>query len=92
MGSAEFLLPLLIGPFRFGALQGVILNKAISLIVVASALPFRVAAVPFGAVAASWPIILNLLAGSLLGALFGAGWATRLKSQALYRGSPSCSA
>jgi uncharacterized membrane protein YfcA len=85
LGGAEFRLPLLIGAFRFGALQAVILNKAMSLIVVASALPFRAGAVPFGAVAASWPIIVNLLAGSLLGAWFGAGWATRLKSQTLYR-------
>ena len=60
-------------------------QRAMSLIVVASALPFRAAVVPFGAVAASWPIIVNLLAGSLLGAWFGAGWATRLKSQTLYR-------
>jgi uncharacterized membrane protein YfcA len=85
LGGAEFRLPLLIGAFRFAALQAVILNKAMSLIVVASALPFRAATVPFGAVAAQWPIILNLLAGSLLGAWFGAGWATRLKSQTLYR-------
>ena len=83
--GAEFRLPLLIGAFRFAALQAVILNKAMSLIVVASALPFRAAAVPFGAVAASWPIIVNLLAGSLIGAWFGAGWATRLKSQTLFR-------
>jgi uncharacterized membrane protein YfcA len=85
LGGAEFRLPLLIGAFRFAALQAVILNKAMSLIVVATALPFRAATVPFGAVAAHWPIIANLLAGSLLGAWFGAGWATRLKSQTLYR-------
>lgn len=85
LGGAEFRLPLLIGAFRFPALQAVILNKAMSLIVVATALPFRAATVPFGAVAAHWPIIVNLLAGSLLGAWFGAGWATRLKSQTLYR-------
>ena len=85
LGGAEFRLPVLVGAFRFAALQAVILNKAMSLIVVASALPFRAAAVPFGAVAASWPIIVNLLAGSLLGAWFGAGWATRLRSQTLYR-------
>ena len=30
-------------------------------------------------------IIINLLAGSLLGAWFGAGWATRLASRTLYR-------
>lgn len=85
LGGAEFRLPLLIGAFRFRALQAVILNKAMSLVVVASALPFRAAAVPFASVAANWPIIVNLLAGSLLGAWFGAGWATRLASQTLYR-------
>ena len=85
LGGAEFRLPLLIGPFRFAALQAIILNKAMSLVVVASALPFRAATVPFSSVAANWPIIVNLLAGSLLGAWFGAGWATRLASKTLYR-------
>jgi uncharacterized protein len=85
LGGAEFRLPLLIGTFRFVALQAVILNKAMSLVVVASALPFRAAALPFASVAAHWPIIVNLLAGSLLGAWFGAGWATRLASRTLYR-------
>lgn len=85
LGGAEFRLPLLIGAFRFGALQAVILNKAMSLVVVASALPFRSAAVPFGDVAAHWPVIVNLLAGSLLGAWLGANWATRLASKTLYR-------
>jgi uncharacterized membrane protein YfcA len=85
LGGAEFRLPLLIGAFRFAALKAVILNKAMSLVVVASALPFRAAAVPFASVAAHWPIIVNLLAGSLIGAWFGAGWATRIASQTLYR-------
>ena len=84
LGGAEFRLPLLIGPFRFAALQAVILNKAMSLVVVASALPFRATAVPLASVAANWSIIVNLLAGSLLGAWIGAGWATRLASQTLY--------
>ena len=35
LGGAEFQLPLLIGAFRFAALQAVILNKAMSLVVVA---------------------------------------------------------
>jgi uncharacterized membrane protein YfcA len=85
LGGAEFRLPLLIGAFRFAALQAVILNKAMSLVVVASALPFRASAVPFSALAAHSSIIVNLLCGSLLGAWFGAGWATRLASQSLYR-------
>jgi uncharacterized membrane protein YfcA len=85
LGGAEFRLPLLIGAFNFAALEAVIVNKATSLVVVASALPFRAATVPLGDVAAHWPIVLNLLAGSLLGAWLGAGWATRLKSATLYR-------
>lgn len=85
LGGAEFRLPLLIGVFRFAALEAVILNKAMSLVVVASALPFRAGTVPFATIASHWPIILNLLAGSLLGAWVGAGWATRLKSETLHK-------
>lgn len=46
LGGAEFRLPLLIGLFGFAALHAVILNKAMSLVVVASALIFRSAAIP----------------------------------------------
>jgi uncharacterized protein len=85
LGGAEFRLPVLISLFHFRGLEAVILNKATSLVVVATALPFRASTVPFAAVGASWPIIVNLLAGSLAGAWVGAGWATRLKSETLYR-------
>jgi uncharacterized membrane protein YfcA len=66
-------------------LQAVILNKATSLVVVASASPLRAPTVPFTEVAAHWPIIVNLLAGSLVGAWVGAGSATRMKSKTLHR-------
>ena len=85
LGGAEFRLPLLIGMFRFTALEAVILNKAMSLVVVSSALPFRAATVPFGEIADHWTVIVNLLAGSLIGAWLAAGWATRLSSENLYR-------
>lgn len=85
LGGAEFRLPLLIALFRFPALEAVILNKATSLVVVAFALPFRSGTVPLTDVAAEAPVILNLLAGSLAGAWFGAGWATRLTAAALHR-------
>lgn len=85
LGGAEFRLPLLIGAFGFRALDAVILNKAMSLVVVATALPFRAASVPFSEIASHWSVVANLLAGSLLGAWFGAGWATRLKSETLYK-------
>lgn len=85
LGGAEFRLPILIGLFRFAALEAVILNKATSLVVVATALPFRTGTVPLSDVVAHWPIIVNLLLGSLAGAWFGAGWATRLPSSTLYK-------
>lgn len=85
LGGAEFRLPVLIGFFRFVALEAVILNKAMSLVVVASALLFRAHAVPVEDVASQWPVIVNLLAGSLLGAWIGASWATQLRSETLYR-------
>lgn len=56
-----------------------------SLVVVASAQPRRAQTVPLGEVAAQWPIIANLLGGSLLGAWFGAVWAIRFRLERLYR-------
>ena len=85
LGGAEFRLPLLIGMFGFGALPAVILNKAMSLVVVASSLPFRTAIVPVSSMLQYWDIIVTLLAGSLAGAWLGADWATKLRSQTLYR-------
>ena len=85
LGGAEFRLPVLIAFFRFPALKAVILNKAMSLVVVAAALPFRAGTVPLSELATHWPVIVNLLAGSLAGAWFGAGWATGLRSETLYK-------
>lgn len=85
LGGAEFRLPLLIGLFGFVALQAVVLNKALSLVVVVTALPARLLGVPFAEVADHWTVIVNLLGGSLLGAWIGATWATKMRSQSLYR-------
>lgn len=85
LGGAELRLPLLIGVFGFAALQAVIMNKALSLIVVLTALPARLLGVPLGSVTEHWGIVANLLAGSLLGAWLGATWATRMRTRTLYR-------
>lgn len=85
LGGAEFRLPLLIGSFRFAALEAVILNKALSLVVAAAALVFRTRIISIETVMSHWDIILNILAGSMAGAWFGAGWAMRLRSDGLYR-------
>lgn len=83
LGGAEFRLPILISLFGFAALHAVILNKAMSLIVVTSALFFRMGTIPAHDIAASWQTIVNLLAGSLVGAWLGAGWATKLSNRRL---------
>ena len=85
LGGAEFRLPLLIGLFGFAALQAVIMNKAMSLIVVVTALPARLLAVPFDTVDGYWFVVVNLLAGSLVGAWIGVTWATRMRSATLHR-------
>lgn len=85
LGGAEFRLPLLIGLFGFLALQAVILNKAMSLLVVLTALPARLAAVPLSTLTPHWPVVVNLLAGTLVGAWAGASWAVRMRTSTLYR-------
>lgn len=85
LGGAEFRLPLLIGLFGFAALQAVIVNKALSLVVVASALPARLLAVPFAEVRPHWAVVVNLLLGSAVGAWIGATGATRMRTATLHR-------
>jgi uncharacterized membrane protein YfcA len=85
LGGAEFRLPLLLSVFRFPPLEAIILNKATSLIVVASALAFRTKNVPIAEVLAHAEIVVNLLVGSLVGAWLGASWATRMHSATLYK-------
>jgi uncharacterized protein len=85
LGGAEFRLPLLIGIFGFAALQAIILNKAISLVVVTSALVFRLQAVPLSVLVEHWPVVVTLLAGSLAGAWLGASVATRLATRTLHQ-------
>jgi uncharacterized protein len=85
LGGAEFRLPLLIGVFGFAALQAVILNKAMSLVVVVAAIPARLLAVPITDLLPHWTLVVNLLAGSLVGAWLGASWATRMRSATLYK-------
>jgi hypothetical protein len=63
------------------------------LIAVLTALPARLATVPFSGLSAHWTVAANLLSGSLLGARAGASWAMRMhthttESGTLYLGIP----
>lgn len=71
LGGAEFRLPLLISLLGFAALSAVILNKAMSLVVVLVALPARLAAVPFAVLGANLRFTLVMAAGSVAGAVLG---------------------
>ena len=85
LGGAEFRLPLLIGVFGFVALQVVIMNKAMSLIVVLTALSARLFSVPGSDVAPHLVRGGDLLPGSLVGAWVGAALATQIRSATQYR-------
>jgi len=75
LGGAEFRLPVLVGLFKIPTLEAVILNKAMSLVVVTAALLFRTKEIPFNLQIAHYDVTLNLLAGSLIGAWWAAGHA-----------------
>ena len=75
LGGAEFRLPVLVGLFRLSTLEAVVLNKAMSLVVVAAALLFRAGAIPIDQLTQHADIVLNLLAGSLVGAWWAVGHA-----------------
>lgn len=83
LGGAEFRLPVLAGVFRLPMLEAVILNKAMSLVVVIAALLFRSGNIPFDEVLAHTHVVFTLLAGSLVGAWWAAGHAMRMSPQRL---------
>lgn len=85
LGGAEFRLPVLVGVFRLGTLEAVILNKAMSLVVVVCALLFRGGTIAPDVLADHLDVVLNLLAGSLVGAWWAAGHAITLPRQWLNR-------
>lgn len=85
LGGAEFRLPLLVGYFRLPTLDAVIFNKAMSMVVVAFALLFRAGSLPFADTVAHIDIVFNLLAGSLLGAWWAAGYAMQMSKRWLDR-------
>lgn len=71
LGGAEFRLPLLVGWFRLSILLSVIVNLLISLVTVTFSILFRLPVQGATLWMAHWPVVLNLLAGSLVGSLFG---------------------
>lgn len=75
LGGAEFRLPVLVGLFKLGTLEAVILNKAMSLVVVSVALLFRLKSISLDSLVHHQGVVINLLTGSLIGAWWAAGHA-----------------
>ncbi len=85
LGGAEFRLPFLLSLFAFTPLQAVIINKAISLVVVSSSFFSRLGVIPLDALMKELFSVINLLSGSLVGAWLAADWATKVHSKTLQK-------
>ncbi|TSE20941.1 Sulfite exporter TauE/SafE [Tepidimonas alkaliphilus] len=83
LGGAEFRLPVLVGRFGWATLSAIVVNKIMSLIVVLAALAMRALAVPLELLWTHASVVLNVLAGSLVGAWWAAGWVMRLPRRVL---------
>lgn len=85
LGGAEFRLPILIRIFHYSTLQAIIINLIVSLVTVIFSLLFRNGMEGFINIANHFPIILNILAGSLLGSYLGVNYATGINEKLLTR-------
>jgi uncharacterized protein len=83
LGGAEFRLPVLVGLFKFSTIQAIIINLVVSLVTVVFSFIFRSAAIPLSDVVLNYPVIINLLAGSLIGAFLGVKLATKMNAHRL---------
>jgi len=85
LGGAEFRLPVLVGVFKFTTLQAIIVNLVVSLVTVTFSFIFRSMTIPVSDVFQNYPIILNLLSGSMIGAFIGVQLATKINATRLDR-------
>jgi uncharacterized membrane protein YfcA len=85
LDGTEFRRPVLVGRLGFKSLDAVVMNEAISLVVVLAALLFRFRVIPPVETQAHAGIVMNVLAGSVVGSWFAAGHAVRLAGPKLNR-------
>jgi uncharacterized membrane protein YfcA len=85
LGGAEFRLPVLVGAFKYRTLPAIVINLVVSLVTVVFSFLFRAGLINLDKITAHAGIILNILAGSLIGAWLGARFASRINEKALAR-------
>ncbi len=85
LGGAEFRLPVLVSVFNYQTLPAIMINLMVSLVTVTFSFIFRSSVVGLEPVAANSPVIINILAGSLIGSYVGVHYATRIDERLLKR-------
>ncbi|WP_050985285.1 TSUP family transporter [Sulfurospirillum barnesii] len=85
LGGAEFRLPLLVGFFGFSTVVAIIINKITSLSVVLSSFIARSNVIGLESVVMHYDVIINVLAGSLVGAYAGAHYVCTINDKVLHR-------
>ncbi|MDZ7958020.1 MAG: sulfite exporter TauE/SafE family protein [Aulosira sp. DedQUE10] len=85
LGGAEFRLPVLVSIFNYRTLQAIIINLIVSLVSVIFSFIFRSGIIGLENVFANLTVIINILAGSLIGSYFGVNYATRINERTLNR-------
>ena len=72
LGGAEFRLPVLMTIFGYATLPAVVVNLVVSLVTVVFSFIFRLKIIGLSVIASNLSVIVNILAGSLIGSYFGA--------------------
>ncbi|BAY21438.1 hypothetical protein NIES2100_11920 [Calothrix sp. NIES-2100] len=85
LGGAEFRLPVLVSIFNYRTLQAIIINLIVSLITVTFSFIFRSGVIGLENVFANLTVIINILAGSLIGSYIGVNYATKINERTLNR-------
>jgi uncharacterized membrane protein YfcA len=85
LGGAEFRLPVLVGIFKYRTLNAITINLLISLVTVSFSFLFRGGVIGLNNIIAHWPVVINILSGSLVGSYLGVNYATRVNERTLNR-------
>lgn len=85
LGGAEFRLPVLVSIFNYRTLQAIIINLIVSLVTVTFSFIFRSGVIGLENVFANLTVIINILAGSLIGSYVGVNYATQINERTLNR-------
>jgi uncharacterized membrane protein YfcA len=85
LGGAEFRLPVLVSIFNYLTLKAILINLIVSLVTVTFSFIFRSGIVGLENIIANWMVIINILAGSLIGSYIGVNYATRINERTLNR-------